>query len=81
MLLSTHSVKSLGPWDILLVLLTNLCIQECQSLVCSMVSITIVAETCGCKFFTLLSQQSKLIVIFWHLPVSLQFSTSTRQPN
>ncbi|KAH9935969.1 small nuclear ribonucleoprotein [Epithele typhae] len=38
---------SLGPQDVLQVLLTNLRVQERQSRVCSTVAIAIVAETCG----------------------------------
>ncbi|KAG6375292.1 armadillo-type protein [Boletus reticuloceps] len=45
-LLKAHK-KSLGPQDVLSVLLTNLRVQECQSRVCSTVAIPIVAETCG----------------------------------
>ena len=42
-----YIAKSLGPQDMLSVLLTNLCKQERQSPVCSIVAIAIVAETCG----------------------------------
>jgi splicing factor 3B subunit 1 len=42
-----HIAKSLGPQDVLSVLLTNLRVQERQSRVCSTVAIAIVAETCG----------------------------------
>jgi hypothetical protein len=42
-----YIVKSLGPQDVLSVLLTNLRVQERQSCVCSTVAITIVVETCG----------------------------------
>ncbi|KAG6380418.1 armadillo-type protein [Boletus reticuloceps] len=42
-----YIAKSLGPQDVLSVLLTNLRVQECQSRVCSTVAIPIVAETCG----------------------------------
>jgi splicing factor 3B subunit 1 len=42
-----YITKSLGPQDVLSVLLTNLQEQERQSRVCSTVAIAIVAETCG----------------------------------
>ncbi|KAG8936433.1 Splicing factor 3B subunit 1 [Tulasnella sp. 418] len=42
-----YIAKSLGPQDVLSVLLTNLRVQERQSRVCSAVAIAIVAETCG----------------------------------
>ena len=42
-----YIAKSLGPQDVLQVLLTNLRVQERQSRVCSTVAIGIVAETCG----------------------------------
>ena len=42
-----YIAKSLGPQDVLSVLLTNLRVQERQSRVCSTVAIAIVAETCG----------------------------------
>jgi splicing factor 3B subunit 1 len=42
-----YIAKSLGPQDVLSVLLANLRVQERQSHVCSTVAITIVAETCG----------------------------------
>jgi splicing factor 3B subunit 1 len=41
-----YIAKSLGPQDVLSVLLTNLRVQERQSRVCSTVAISIVAETC-----------------------------------
>ena len=44
-----YIAKSLGPQDVLTVLLTNLRVQERQSRVCSTVAIAIVAETCGRK--------------------------------
>lgn len=44
-----YIAKSLGPQDVLSVLLTNLRVQERQSRVCSTVAIAIVAETCGRK--------------------------------
>jgi splicing factor 3B subunit 1 len=46
-----YIAKSLGPQDVLSVLLTNLRVQERQSRVCSTVAIAIVAETCGRKPF------------------------------
>jgi len=58
-----YIAKSLGPQDVLSVLLTNLRVQERQSRVCSTVAIAIVAETCGRKFFTSLSQSPKLMII------------------
>jgi splicing factor 3B subunit 1 len=42
-----YIAKTLGPQDVLSVLLTNLRVQERQSRVCSTVAIAIVAETCG----------------------------------
>ncbi|KAF9071288.1 small nuclear ribonucleoprotein [Rhodocollybia butyracea] len=42
-----YIAKSLGPQDVLSVLLTNLRVQDRQSRVCSTVAIAIVAETCG----------------------------------
>lgn len=52
-----YIAKSLGPQDVLSVLLTNLRVQERQSRVCSTVAIAIVAETCGREcFLTLLSR-------------------------
>ena len=47
-----YIAKSLGPQDVLSVLLTNLRVQERQSRVCSTVAIAIVAETCGREPFT-----------------------------
>ena len=51
-----YIAKSLGPQDVLSVLLTNLRVQERQSRVCSTVAIAIVAETCGreCCFLPVL---------------------------
>lgn len=46
-----YIAKSLGPQDVLSVLLTNLRVQERQSRVCSSVAIAIVAETCGRELF------------------------------
>lgn len=46
-----YIAKSLGPQDVLSVLLTNLRVQERQSRVCSTVAIAIVAETCGREWF------------------------------
>ncbi len=48
-----YIAKSLGPQDVLSVLLTNLRVQERQSRVCSTVAIAIVAETCGREFLNL----------------------------
>lgn len=48
-----YIAKTLGPQDVLSVLLTNLRVQERQSRVCSTVAIAIVAETCGRMFFLL----------------------------
>jgi len=45
-----YIAKSLGPQDVLQVLLTNLRVQERQSRVCSTVAIGIVAETCGREY-------------------------------
>ena len=45
-----YIAKSLGPQDVLSVLLTNLRVQERQSRVCSTVAIAIVAETCGREY-------------------------------
>jgi splicing factor 3B subunit 1 len=42
-----YIAKSIGPQDVLSVLLTNLRVQERQSRVCSTIAIAIVAETCG----------------------------------
>ncbi|KAI6023285.1 armadillo-type protein [Pisolithus marmoratus] len=49
-----YIAKSLGPQDVLSVLLTNLRVQERQSCVCSTVAIAIVAETCGYSVVTML---------------------------
>ena len=49
-----YIAKSLGPQDVLQVLLTNLRVQERQSRVCSTVAIGIVAETCGREYSSLL---------------------------
>ena len=49
-----YIAKSLGPQDVLQVLLTNLRVQERQSRVCSTVAIGIVAETCGRECSSLL---------------------------
>jgi splicing factor 3B subunit 1 len=46
-----YIAKTLGPQDVLSVLLTNLRVQERQSRVCSTVAIAIVAETCGRESF------------------------------
>lgn len=58
-----YIAKSLGPQDVLSVLLTNLRVQERQSRVCSTVAIAIVAETCGreCLIFLLIRSSSFLI--------------------
>jgi len=48
-----YIAKSLGPQDVLQVLLTNLRVQERQSRVCSTVAIGIVAETCGREYSSL----------------------------
>ncbi|KAJ7067080.1 armadillo-type protein [Mycena amicta] len=42
-----YIAKSIGPQDVLGVLLTNLRVQERQSRVCSAIAIAVVAETCG----------------------------------
>ena len=42
-----YIAKSLGPQDVLSILLTNFRVQERQSRVCSTIAIAIVAETCG----------------------------------
>ncbi|KAF7374770.1 U2 snRNP component prp10 [Mycena sanguinolenta] len=42
-----YIAKSIGPQDVLSVLLTNLRVQERQSRVCSSIAIAIIAETCG----------------------------------
>ncbi|KAJ7773444.1 armadillo-type protein [Mycena metata] len=42
-----YIAKSIGPQDVLSVLLTNLRVQERQSRVCSTIAIAIVAESCG----------------------------------
>ncbi|KAJ7364187.1 armadillo-type protein [Mycena albidolilacea] len=42
-----YIAKSIGPQDVLSVLLTNLRVQERQSRVCSTIAIAIIAETCG----------------------------------
>jgi splicing factor 3B subunit 1 len=52
-----YIAKSLGPQDVLSVLLTNLRVQERQSRVCSTVAIAIVAETCGREHFILIILQ------------------------
>lgn len=55
-----YIAKSLGPQDVLQVLLTNLRVQERQSRVCSTVAIAIVAETCGRTCFVLLRKALSL---------------------
>jgi splicing factor 3B subunit 1 len=45
-----YITKSLGPQDVLQVLLTNLCVQERRSRVYGTVAIDIVAETCGREY-------------------------------
>lgn len=52
-----YIAKSLGPQDVLSVLLTNLRVQERQSRVCSTVAIAIVAETCGRECFISATRQ------------------------
>ncbi|KAF8206263.1 armadillo-type protein [Mycena galopus ATCC 62051] len=42
-----YIAKSIGPQDVLSVLLTNLRVQDRQSRVCSTIAIAIIAETCG----------------------------------
>ncbi|KAJ7455322.1 armadillo-type protein [Mycena galericulata] len=42
-----YIAKSIGPHDVISVLLTNLRVQERQSRVCSTIALAIVAETCG----------------------------------
>ncbi|KAJ6623945.1 small nuclear ribonucleoprotein [Mycena sp. CBHHK59/15] len=42
-----YIAKSIGPQDVLSVLMTNLRVQERNSRVCSTIAIAIVAETCG----------------------------------
>jgi splicing factor 3B subunit 1 len=56
-----YIAKSLGPQDVLSVLLTNLRVQERQSRVCSTVAIAIVAETCGREYPITYSDASSLI--------------------
>lgn len=55
-----YIAKSLGPQDVLSVLLTNLRVQERQSRVCSTVAIAIVAETCGRTSFRAFLRDSRL---------------------
>jgi len=45
-----YIAKSLGPQDVLQVVLTNLRVQERQSRVCSTIAIAVVAETCGREY-------------------------------
>ena len=54
-----YIAKSLGPQDVLQVLLTNLRVQERQSRVCSTVAIGIVAETCGREHSSLCCASSR----------------------
>nr|GAT50746.1 predicted protein [Mycena chlorophos] len=42
-----YIAKSIGPQDVLGVLLTNLRVQERQARVCSAIAVAVVAETCG----------------------------------
>lgn len=57
-----YIAKSLGPQDVLQVLLTNLRVQERQSRVCSTVAIAIVAETCGRELLLHFCTHSNLFV-------------------
>ena len=57
-----YIAESLGPQDVLQVLLTNLRVQERQSPVCSTVAIAIVAETCGREYSISLLRIHALIV-------------------
>ena len=60
-----YIAKSLGPQDVLSVLLTNLRVQERQSRVCSTVAIAIVAETCGRECFYLNHHLRKIFNFFF----------------
>ncbi len=64
-----YIAKSLGPQDVLQVLLTNLRVQERQSRVCSTVAIAIVAETCGREFSACLFFE--ITILTCTLPTSL----------
>ena len=59
-----YIAKSLGPQDVLQVLLTNLRVQERQSRVCSTVAIAIVAETCGRECYVLLFILPRMLIPF-----------------
>ena len=73
-----YIAKSLGPQDVLQVLLTNLRVQERQSRVCSTVAIGIVAETCGRKCSQFVLPPHGLPFIPFQLsPASPPFSTNT----
>ena len=74
-----YIAKSLGPQDVLQVLLTNLRVQERQSRVCSTVAIAIVAETCGRKCPIQLHAKLNSLVHFQLSHVYLPFSTSTER--
>lgn len=78
-----YIAKSLGPQDVLSVLLTNLRVQERQSRVCSTVAIAIVAETCGRECHTTSSSPLSLTLFSLFQPshVFPQSSTSIAQPN
>lgn len=67
-----YIAKSLGPQDVLSVLLTNLRVQERQSRVCSTVAIAIVAETCGREYYLKASSHRAISDIS---PFSLQAFT------
>lgn len=70
-----YIAKSLGPQDVLQVLLTNLRVQERQSRVCSTVAIGIVAETCGreCSTPFTPSPETYCLYLLQRLPASPQF--------
>ena len=62
-----YIAKSLGPQDVLQVLLTNLRVQERQSRVCSTVAIAIVAETCGRECLPLITHMYPMLTFVYSL--------------
>ena len=62
-----YIAKSLGPQDVLQVLLTNLRVQERQSRVCSTVAIAIVAETCGRACLSLITHMYPMLTFVYSL--------------
>jgi len=77
-----YIAKSLGPQDILQVLLTNLPVQERQSRVCSTAAIGIVTETCGHEYSLHVLRSpmtNRSYLVLQRSPASSPFSMNTER--